>query len=199
MAEKFTTVKTLNRNKLAASFDAPVFFLDRALDTGTDADDVLVVNNRTGRLRKVSRSLFAGTGNNTSGYLSGSADTGTLLINLSTQALAIIGGSNINTAVTGSTSILINLDSEIFVSRVVATAPNVSTFPLLIKDYQGNNAVSVSGTGLLTFGAKDALPSSTTASIIYISGSTDLTEGFYVADGISTNTGANPANTGSQT
>lgn len=198
MAEKFTTTKKVIKNNQAASFDAPVFFLNRSLDTGTDGDDILVVNS-SGRVRKVSRSLFATASGSASTSISASADTGTLLINLSTQALGIKGGSNIATSTSGSTSILISLDSEIFVSRVVATAAGVSTFPLLIKDYEGNNAVSVSGTGLLTFGTKDALPSNTTASIIYISGSTDLTEGFYLADGINTNTGANPANTGSQT
>lgn len=198
MAEKFTTTKKVVKNNQAASFDAPVFFLNRSLDTGASDDDILVVNS-SGRVRKVARSLFATASGSAATSISASADTGgTLLINLSTQALGIKGGSNIATSTSGSASILISLDSEIFVSRVVATAPNVSTFPLLIKDYEGNNAVSVSGTGLLTFGTKDALPSSTTASIIYISGSTDLTEGFYVADGINTNTGANPSNTGSQ-
>lgn len=197
MAEKFTLKKSVTKNNQVASFDAPVFLSARSLDTGASSDDVLVVNS-LGRIRKVPRALFASSGSITSTNVSASADTGTLLINLATQALGIKGGSNIATATSGSASILISLDSEIFISRVVATAPNVSTFPLLIKDYQGNNAIGVSGDGILTFSTKDALPSSVTAGIIYISGSSDLDEGFYMADGINTNTGANPSNTGSQ-
>lgn len=197
MAEKFTLKKSVTKNNQVASFDAPVFLSARSLDTGASSDDVLVVNS-LGRIRKVPRALFASSGSITSTNVSASADTGTLLINLATQALGIKGGSNIATATSGSASILISLDSEIFISRVVATAPNASTFPLLIKDYQGNNAIGVSGDGILTFSTKDALPSSVTAGIIYISGSSDLDEGFYMADGINTNTGANPSNTGSQ-
>lgn len=125
-------------------------------------------------------------------------DTSSTTVTTAQTGFSIIGGSSINTAVQG-TQLIVNLNEAItFTQAVINSASSLS--PLVIKNSSNQIVFSISPQGIPVLAPKTVLPTPTSG-MIYISGSAETQEGYYVgfpdATNADTTTGDGGGNAGS--
>jgi len=180
MAEKFPSKKNLTSRE-ASLIDAPLFFLQDVLPTGGDNDQVLVIGN-SGRLSTVPRSEFTGSGSG--GDYSGSLDLtvvtdgGNVVRTIPEDSLALLGGSNISTSISGTNSVII-LDDNISLTSIQLQQDVSTTEALVIKNTSGETQLKINQDGVLQLAAKATAPTAVEGGIYYQSGS-GVEEAFFV-------------------
>ena len=165
-------IRRLPRTSFASAGSANTGSLFREASFDSDNQNLTFTKGDSSTV-SVNLSSLAGV----SAALSASADTGSFILTLPSQAVSFLGGSNISTSGSNA-SITFNLDSRISIGQATIT-PTGNDFPLVIKTSNGNTAVSVNPNGILTFTPKATLPTVTTG-VVYISGSALLEEGYYL-------------------
>lgn len=106
-----------------------------------------------------------------------SGNTSSTTITTSQTGFSIVGGSSVSTAVQG-TQLIINLNQAIsFTQAVINSASSLS--PLIIKNSSNQVVFFVNPQGIPVLVPKTVLPTPTSG-MIYISGSAETQEGYYV-------------------
>ena len=104
-------------------------------------------------------------------------DTSSTTVTTAQTGFSIVGGSSISTAVQG-TQLIVNLNEAItFTQAVINSASSLS--PLIIKNSSNQVVFSISPQGIPVLVPKTVLPTPTSG-MVYISGSAETQEGYYV-------------------
>ena len=104
-------------------------------------------------------------------------DTSSTTVTTTQTGFSIVGGSSISTAVQG-TQLIVNLNEAItFTQAVINSASSLS--PLIIKNSSNQVVFSISPQGIPVLVPKTVLPTPTSG-MVYISGSAETQEGYYV-------------------
>lgn len=113
-------------------------------------------------------------------------DTSSTTVTTTQTGFSIIGGRSISTTVQG-TQLIVNLNEAItFTQAVINSASSLS--PLIIKNSSNQVVFSINPQGIPVLVPKTVLPTPTSG-MVYISGSAETQEGYYV--GFPGNTDAN--------
>ncbi len=113
-------------------------------------------------------------------------DTSSTTVTTAQTGFSIIGGRSISTAVQGS-QLIVNLNEAITFTQAVINSTSTLS-PLIIKNSSNQVVFSISPQGIPVLVPKTVLPAPTSG-MIYISGSAETQEGYYV--GFPDPTGAN--------
>lgn len=106
-----------------------------------------------------------------------SGDTSSTTVTTAQTGFSIVGGSSIKTAVQG-TQLIVNLNEAItFTQAVINSASSLS--PLIIKNSSNQVVFFINPQGVPVLVPKTVLPNPTSG-MIYISGSAETQEGYYV-------------------
>ena len=181
MAEKFPSLKNLTERQ-ASIIDGPLFLLQDILPVGSGNDQVLVLDNR-GRVGTVPRSEFSGSaggGATETGSvdLTLVTDGGNLVRNLPDESLSLLGGNNITTGVSGTSSLII-LDDNISLTTIQLQQDLSTDEALVIKNTSGETQLKINQEGVLQLSAKATAPTAVEGGIYYQSGS-GVEEAFYI-------------------
>lgn len=104
-------------------------------------------------------------------------DTSSTTVTTTQTGFSIVGGRSISTAVQG-TQLIVNLNEAVsFTQAVINSASSLS--PLIIKNSSNQVVFFVSPQGIPVLVPKTVLPTPTSG-MIYISGSAETQEGYYV-------------------
>jgi hypothetical protein len=125
-------------------------------------------------------------------------DTSSTTVTTAQTGFSIIGGRSISTAVQGS-QLIVNLNEAITFTQAVINSTSTLS-PLIIKNSSNQVVFSISPQGIPVLVPKAVLPTPTSG-MIYISGSAETLEGYYVGFPGATNadatTGDGAGNAGS--
>jgi hypothetical protein len=125
-------------------------------------------------------------------------DTSSTTVTTAQTGFSIIGGRSISTAVQGS-QLIVNLNEAITFTQAVINSTSTLS-PLIIKNSSNQVVFSISPQGIPVLVPKTVLPAPTSG-MIYISGSAETQEGYYVgfpdATGADATTGDGVGNAGS--
>ena len=113
-------------------------------------------------------------------------DTSSTTVTTAQTGFSIIGGRSISTAVQG-TQLIVNLNEAVSFTQAVINSTSTLS-PLIIKNSSNQVVFSISPQGIPVLVPKTVLPAPTSG-MIYISGSAETQEGYYV--GFPGNTDAN--------
>lgn len=180
MAERFASKKNLTSRE-ASIIDAPLFFVKDILPSNDTSDSVLVLDSR-GRVNAIPRSAL-GTGGSGSTYsgsieLSVVTDSGTLTRDIPEESLSLLGGSNINTGVSGNASVII-LDNNISLATVQLQQSVATDEALVIRNTSGETQLKINQQGVLQLASKDVAPTAVEGGLYYQSGS-GIEEAFFI-------------------
>ena len=104
-------------------------------------------------------------------------DTSSTTVTTAQTGFSIIGGSSISTAVQGA-RLIVNLNEAITFTQAVINSTNTLS-PLIIKNSSNQVVFSINPQGIPVLVPKTVLPAPTSG-MIYISGSAETQEGYYV-------------------
>jgi hypothetical protein len=104
-------------------------------------------------------------------------DTSSTTVTTAQTGFSIIGGRSISTAVQGS-QLIVNLNEAITFTQAVINSTSTLS-PLIIKNSSNQVVFSISPQGIPVLVPKTVLPAPTSG-MIYISGSAETQEGYYV-------------------
>jgi hypothetical protein len=114
-------------------------------------------------------------------------DTSSTTVTTAQTGFSIIGGRSISTAVQGS-QLIVNLNEAITFTQAVINSTSTLS-PLIIKNSSNQVVFSISPQGIPVLAPKTVLPAPTSG-MIYISGSVETLEGYYVGFPAATNADA---------
>lgn len=139
-------------------------------------------SGKSTRINSTSTSTSAATGTTAAGTtgisrLVISGDTSSTTVTTAQTEFSILGGRSIKTAVQG-TQLIVNLNEAItFTQAVINSASSLS--PLIIKNSSNQVVFFINPQGVPVLVPKTVLPNPTSG-MIYISGSAETQEGYYV-------------------
>ena len=178
MAEKFPSLKNLTERE-ASIIDGPLFLLQDIIPAGSATAQVLVLDS-SGRVGTAPRSDFSGGGSSETGSvdLTLVTDGGNLIRTLPDETLALLGGNNITTSVSGTSSLIV-LDDNISLTTIQLQQDLSTDEALVIKNTSGETQLKINQEGVLQLSPKSTAPTAVEGGLFYQSGS-GVEEAFFI-------------------
>ncbi len=177
MAERFPSLKNLTQRE-ASIIDGPLFLLQDIIPAGSATAQVLVLDS-SGRVGTAPRSDFSGGSSETASVdLTLVTDGGNLVRTLPDETLALLGGSNITTGISGTSSLII-LDDNISLTTIQLQQSVSTDEALVIKNTSGETQLKINQEGVLQLSPKSTAPTAVNGGIYYQSGS-GVEEAFFI-------------------